>query len=144
MIGIVVVSHGLIGSEMVRVAQSIVKEPPPYRMVGVSIEHDEDADLTCKKIREAIQQVDQSDGILLLSDMFGGTPSNLCLSFLADEKVEVITGVNLPMLIKLLSLREKKPLSQMASFIRDYGQRNITLAGEVLKGGTHSGSKSGI
>ena len=132
MIGTVVVSHGDIGIEMVKVARSIVREASP--MIGVSLQHDEDVNLIRQKIQSAINEVDRQGGILLLSDMFGGTPSNLCLSFLEEGKVEVITGVNLPMLIKLASYREDKPLTEVAAFIRNYGQKNIALAGEVLKG----------
>jgi PTS system mannose-specific IIA component len=131
MIGTVVVSHGNIGKEMVRVARSIVTDVPP--MVGVALEHDEDVRQMRQKIEQAIQEVDRQGGILLLSDMFGGTPSNLCLSFLQEGKIEVITGVNLPMLIKLANFREKQPLSEIASFIKEYGQKNIALAGQVLK-----------
>ena len=144
MIGTVVVTHGNIGVEMVRIARSIVRDPTP--MVGVALEHDENVDLIRTKISAAIfevsqevsQGVSQTGGVLLLSDMFGGTPSNLCLSFLEEGTVEVISGVNLPMLIKLANFREEKPLAEVASFIRNYGQKNITLAGEVLKGGGNS------
>ncbi len=132
MIGIVVVSHGKIGLEMVRVARSIVHDPAP--MAGVALEHDESVDRMRDKISKAIGEVNKNGGILILSDMFGGTPSNLCLSFLEEGKIEVITGVNLPMLIKLANFRDDKPLSEIASFIRNYGQKNIALAGEVLKG----------
>ena len=130
MIGTVVVSHGNIGTEMVRVALSIVIDAAP--MAGVTLEHDEGVELMREKILRAVREVDRGKGVLLLSDMFGGTPSNLCLSFLKEGKIEVITGVNLPMLIKLASFREDKPLSEVAAFIRDYGQKNIALAGEVL------------
>lgn len=132
MIGTVVVTHGNIGKEMVRATASIVKETPP--MVGVSLEHNETVDEMREKIRRAIVEVDQGDGILLISDMFGGTPSNLCLSLLVEGKIEVITGVNLPMLIKLANFKEVRPLAEVAAFIKNYGQKNITLAGEVLKG----------
>lgn len=132
MIGVVVVSHGNIGTEMVRIAQSIVKEATP--MAGVALEHDEDRDKTRRKILEAIESVDRNEGVLLLSDMFGGTPSNFCLSFLEEGKIEVVSGVNLPMVIKLANLRDSKTLSEIAAFIRTYGQKNITLAGEILKG----------
>lgn len=130
-IGTVVVSHGNIGSEMVRAVRSIVRDPNP--MIGVSLEHDEDVTQIRQKISAAIEEVDRGDGILLLTDMFGGTPSNLALSFLKEGSVEVVTGVNLPMLIKLASLRENMPLSEAASFIRHYGQKNIAYAGEVLQ-----------
>ncbi len=131
MIGTVIVTHGIIGIEMVKVARSIVRDPQP--MVGVALEHDENLELMSGRIREAIQSVQQDGGILLLSDLFGGTPSNLCLSFLEQDRVEVITGFNLPMVIKLASFRETKPLTEIATFIKNYGQKNITLAGEVLK-----------
>lgn len=132
MIGTIVVSHGNIGKELVRVARSIVTDASP--MMGVALEHDEDVDVMRQRIAEAIKEVDRDGGILLLSDMFGGTPSNLCMSFLKEGSIEVITGVNLPMLIKLASFRGEKPLSEVAAFIRDYGQKNIALAGEVLRG----------
>ena len=134
MVGIVLVTHGKIGEEMIRAALSIVKEKPPLR--GVSLEHGEEVETMRRKIQEAIAQVDQGHGVLLLSDMFGGTPSNLCLSFLEEGKTEVVTGVNLPMLIKLASLKEDRPLLEIATFIKTYGQKNIARAGEVLKEGS--------
>ena len=88
---------------------------------------------TRRKVEEAIQKADQGEGVLLLSDMFGGTPCNLCLSFLDAPKVEVVSGINLPMLIKLASLKEAKKLSEIADFIKSYGQKNITRASEVLR-----------
>lgn len=121
---------------MVRVARSIVTDAAP--MAGVALEHDEDATQMRDKILAAIREVDRGGGILLLSDMFGGTPSNLCLSFLQEGRIEVITGVNLPMLIKLASFRGERPLAEIAAFIREYGQKNIALAGEVLKGSAGS------
>lgn len=132
LIGTVVVAHGNIGVEMVRVACSIVTDAAP--MVGVALEHDEDVLRMREKISTAIREVDRGGGVLLLSDMFGGTPSNLCLSFLEESRIEVITGVNLPMCIKLASFRGERPLAEIAAFIREYGQKNIALAGEVLKG----------
>lgn len=132
MIGTVVVTHGKIGEEMVRVALSIVQEATP--LYGVALEHDEDREAMRRKIQGAIQEADRGDGVLLLSDMFGGTPSNLCLSFLQEGKIEVVTGVNLPMLIKIASLKEHKTLGEIADFIKSYGQKNIARAGEVLKG----------
>ncbi len=130
-IGTVVVTHGKIGEEMVRAVASIVKETGP--LLGVSLEHHEDVDTMRRRIQEAIQQADQGRGVLLLSDMFGGTPSNLCLSFLESGKVEVVTGVNLPMLIKLASLEDQAPLAETANFIKSYGQKNITRAAEILE-----------
>ncbi len=131
MIGTVVVTHGVIGTEMVRIARSIVKEANP--MVGVALEHDEDMNVMSQKIRTAIQEVDRGGGMLLLTDLFGGTPANLCLALLEENHVEVITGVNLPMLIKLASWKDAKPLHEVAEFIKSYGQKNISRAGEILK-----------
>lgn len=131
MIGTVVVTHGRIGEEMVRAVLSIVKEQRPLK--GVALEHDEEMEEMKRRIQEAIREVDQGDGILLLSDMFGGTPSNLCLSFLEEGRVEVVTGVNLPMLIKLASLKEPLTLQETANFIKTYGQKNITRAAEILR-----------
>ena len=74
--------------------------------------------------------------MLILTDMFGGTPSNVALSFLDEHRVEVVTGLNLPMLIKLGSLRDDKPLDELALFIKEYGQRNISVASEVLPDGS--------
>jgi PTS system mannose-specific IIA component len=70
--------------------------------------------------------------VLILTDMFGGTPSNIALSFLGEKRIEVVTGVNLPMLIKLATLRKTQPLEELAAFIKGYGQRNISLASELL------------
>lgn len=134
MVGTVVVTHGKIGEEMVRATFSILKEERP--MIGVCLEQSEAVDLMRRKIQAAIEKVDQGNGILLLSDMFGGTPSNLCLSFLKEREIEVVTGVNLPMLIKLASFAELKPLQEVAEFIKSYGQKNITRATEVLQKGS--------
>lgn len=132
MVGTIVVTHGGIGKELVRAVQTIVREPNP--LVGVALEQSESVDQMRHKIEQAIREMDSGEGVLLLSDMFGGTPSNLCLSFLKEGKVEVVTGVNLPMLIKMASLKEKKSLEEIADFIKNYGQKNIARATEVLHG----------
>jgi PTS system mannose-specific IIA component len=108
MIGIVVVAHSNIGCD------------PPQAIK--------------QQITDAINAIDTSDGLLILTDMFGGTPSNICLSFLNREKTEVISGLNLPMLIKLANLREQVPFDDIVPFIQQYGQRNIVIASHVLAG----------
>jgi len=75
------------------------------------------------------------EGVLILTDMFGGTPSNMGLSFLEEHRVEVVTGLNLPMLIKLATMTDKRPLEELATFIKEYGQRNIRVASEILPDG---------
>ena len=83
-------------------------------------------------IAAAIRAADAGEGVLVLTDMFGGTPSNISLSFMEEHRVEVVTGLNLPMLIKLATFGEEKPLEELAVFIKSYGQRNISVASEIL------------
>ena len=132
-VGVVIVTHYGVGKEFLQALRLILPEAPDFPFV--SLEPAEPVDQMRARILAAIQQVDQGEGVLILTDMFGGTPSNVALSFLSEHKVEVVTGVNLPMLIKLGSLREAKPLEELAGFIKDYGQRNISVASEVLPDG---------
>ncbi len=104
MIGIVVVTHGQLAREFVSSAEMIVGEIPDVTSVSIGW-HDSPEDAQ-EEIREAIERVEKGQGTVLLTDMFGGTPSNLSLSFLETDRLEVVTGVNLPMLIKLVGLRE--------------------------------------
>ncbi len=131
MIGIVIVTHCNLGQELIRSAEFITGKFSQARAVSLNPEDQEGA--LWGKISEAIEKVDTGGGVILLTDMFGGTPSNICLSFLTDGKVEVVTGVNLPMLIGLISKREGESLNQVAREIKDYGLRSIALAGEILK-----------
>jgi PTS system mannose-specific IIA component len=108
----------------------IVPDAPPFRAVG--IEPKMRVDEMRAAIGAALDGADQGQGVLVLTDMFGGTPSNVSLSFLGERRVSVVTGVNLPMLIKLATLREEKPLEELASFLKQYGQRNISVASEIL------------
>jgi PTS system mannose-specific IIA component len=84
-----------------------------------------------KRIEQALKRLDGGAGVLILTDMFGGTPTNMSLPFLEPDRVEVLTGVNLPMVLKAQSAREEMPLGELAVFLRDYGARNITLASEL-------------
>jgi PTS system mannose-specific IIA component len=127
-IGIVVVSHGRLAEELVNAARTIVGEIPA--IAAVSIGWSDDMDEARRAIERAMAEVGGAE-VLLLTDMFGGTPTNVSLPFLSP-RVEIVTGVNLPMLIKLSTLREEKPLDELASFIKQYGQRNISVASEIL------------
>ncbi len=131
MIGIVIVTHCNLGLELIRSAEFIVGKFGKAR--AVSLNPEDQVEALRGKIAEAIEKMDTGDGVILLTDMFGGTPSNISLSFLAEGKVEVVTGVNLPMLIGLASKREGKSLNEVAREIKDYGLRSIALAGEILK-----------
>ena len=86
------------------------------------------------QIDKAVREVDQGQGVLMLVDMFGGTPSNLCLSFLDEDRIEVVTGLNLPMLVKVVQLKDPIPIQEVAALIREYGRRNIRVASELLAG----------
>lgn len=132
MIGIVVVTHGQLATELLHAAETIVGELP--RFAAVSIGWHEDAGDAREEIAQAIARVQQGDGVLVLTDMFGGTPSNLAMSFLAGENVEVVTGVNLPMLIKLAGLRAQAPLVDAAREIREHGRNAIWVASDLLRG----------
>ena len=131
MVGIVIVTHLKLGEELLAVAELIVGKLEPFQ--AVSINPTEGVEEIKEKISEAVRRVDRGKGILILTDMFGGTPSNICLSFLKEWKIEVITGVNLPMLLKLATSEEERDLAELADFIRTYGQKNINLASEILK-----------
>ncbi len=130
MIGIVVVTHGQLAEELVKAARAIVGDLP--RVAAVSIGWSDDPSVTKTGIERAIGEVGEGEGgVLILTDMFGGTPTNLSLSFLSP-RVEIVTGVNLPMLIKLTSLREGD-LLEVARVVRDQGKGAIYVASEILE-----------
>lgn len=128
MIGVVVVSHGRVAEELLQAARTIVGDLP--RAVAVSIGWSDDMAAARAAIERAIGDVDGGAGVLLLTDMFGGTPTNVSLPFLSP-RVEIVTGVNLPMLIKLSSRRDG-PLHEVARAVRTQGQNAIYVASEAL------------
>lgn len=132
MIGVVVVTHCHLAEELICAAQLVVGEELK-QFQAVSVDPKDGSDVIREKIMAAIRKVDTGEGVLILTDMYGGTPSNISLSFLEEKKIEVITGVNLPMLLKLATYPNHQDLEQLATFITDYGQRNINLASEVLR-----------
>lgn len=132
MIGIVIVSHCNIGSEMISATCRII--PEATHMNSVAVESNDPPESIRQQISKAVKKVDQGDGVLILTDMFGGTPSNICMTFLQPEKVEVISGFNMPMLIKLANLEDGADFMETIHFIQKYGQRNIVIASEVLAG----------
>jgi PTS system mannose-specific IIA component len=131
-IGVVVVTHGQLATELVNAAETIVGDLP--RFAAVSIGWHEDTQDARDEIAEAVGRVQQDQGVLILTDMFGGTPSNLAMTFLAQGNVEVITGVNLPMLIKLASTTEPADLLQVARDMREHGRNAIWVASDLLRG----------
>ena len=132
MIGVVVVTHGQLANELVNAAEMIVGDLPQFAAVSIGW-HDEVNDARAD-IADAITRVQGDGGVLILTDMFGGTPSNLGLTFLEANRVEVITGVNLPMLIKLASLQGSQDLQSAAREMREHGRNAIWVASDLLKG----------
>jgi PTS system mannose-specific IIA component len=135
--GVVIVTHYRLGEEFLQALRLIVPDAPPFQ--AVSIDPKQSVDEMREAIAAALRAVAAGDaggeGALILTDMFGGTPSNMGLSFLEEHRVEVVTGLNLPMLIKLATMTEHKPLEELAAFIKEYGQRNIRVASEILPEG---------
>jgi len=132
MIGVVVVTHGQLASELVSAAETIVGDLP--QMKAVSIGWHEDVQDARQEIAAAIAAVAAPEGVIVATDMFGGTPANLGITFLEAGKVEVVTGVNLPMLIKLASLRDTATVLDAARQIREHGRNAIWVASDLLNG----------
>ncbi len=129
-VGVVLVTHFRLGEQFLEALRLIVPDAPVFR--AVSITPEQSVDEMRKAIAAALDAADCGDGVLVLTDMFGGTPSNISLSFLAERRVEVVTGLNLPMVIKLAESAQEKPLEELAALIKSYGQRNISVAREIL------------
>ncbi len=139
MVGLVVAAHGNLGEELLRTAEGIVGKLESAR--ALSIASGRSMEEARRELGEAIAAVEGGDGVLVLTDMFGGTPSNLALTFL-DERIEVLTGVNLPMLLKLATSRsEGMNLAATAELLAGHGQKNITLASAVLRSRARSGRR---
>lgn len=137
MVGIIIVAHFQIVQAFLNTLRIIAGDEAEKsnNVKGISIDLNEDVELARKRISQAIKEVDKGEGVLILTDMLGGTPSNLGLSFLEEGKVEVLTGFNLPMLLRLKDLKDKMPLSKLSREIQEYGKKSIYLAGEILKKG---------
>jgi PTS system mannose-specific IIA component len=131
MIGVVVVAHFKLAREMVAATELIVG--PQEQFTYVDIFPDEDVEQIKGRVTAALKHVNAGEGVLMLTDMFGGTPSNISLSFLEEGRVEVVTGVNLPMLIKLVTYRRDRALPELSEFIANYGKKNIYLATDLLR-----------
>ncbi len=133
MIGIVVVTHGQLGDTLIATTRFILGTPPDD-VVAISVDLESDPNSLRKKIALGIKSVDRGKGILLLTDMFGGTPSNISYSFLEEGRVEVLAGVNLPILIKAIDSRSGMELGDLANSLEEFGRKSISLASSVLKG----------
>lgn len=134
----VIVTHGHLAGELLAAAEMIIG--PISHIAAVSIGWHDDVDAARDEVQRAITRVSQGVGVLLLTDMFGGTPTNIASMFLEEGSVEVVTGVNLPMVIKLASYSTEDPLSEIARKICDQGRQGIYLAGALLAPPTKSGA----
>ncbi len=133
MIGVVIVTHRRLGDALIEAAEFIIGHRPEA-MASVSVDLKENADKLRKKIAKGMKTVNRHKGVLILTDMFGGTPSNLSYSFLEEGQVEVISGVNLPILIQAINKREQMALAELAEHLETFGKKSISLASGILKG----------
>ncbi len=133
MTGILVVTHAELGSSLIETAEFVFGKQLE-NIASVSINIKEDPEHLRKKIRSGISKVRTDKGVIILTDMFGGTPSNLSYSFLEEGQVEVISGVNLPILLKAISSRNKLDMGQLTDSLVEHGKKSISLASGILKG----------
>jgi PTS system mannose-specific IIA component len=129
-VGVVIVTHYQLGEQFLQALRLIIPDAPDFH--AVAVDPTQSVEEMRGRIGDGLKAVDEGEGVLILTDMFGGTPSNMSLSFLDEHHVEVVTGINLPMLIKLATLSEEKSLEDLARFIKEYGQRNISVASQLL------------
>ena len=130
MIGIVLVAHGNLGKEMLHVLKHVVGEQNNIEYVGIS--NSDDMELKRHEILEKTSAVDTGDGVVVVTDMFGGTPSNLAISMMEERNIEVISGMNLPMLVKLMRVRDEA-LADAVMQAQEAGQKYINIASRLLK-----------
>lgn len=132
MIGIVIVTHGRLAEEFLSVMEHVVG--PQKNVAAVCMMPEDDLEKKREEIVARVREVDAGAGVLVLTDMFGGTPSNLAISITEDKKVEAIAGINLPLLIKLASVRHSESLAQAALLAQEAGRKYISAATALLKG----------
>jgi len=142
MIGILLVTHGRLAEELKAAALTI--QPGIEQVVAVALDWSQVGEDASRRIAEGLEEADRGDGAVILTDMFGGTPTNLTLPFLKRDRVEIVTGVNLPMLLKCAALqRSGKPVVEIAHVARDRGQRSIYVASDLLADAEATAAASG-
>ena len=137
MIGILIVTHRQLGDALIDCTEFILGKRPDA-MDAISIDLSENAGDLRHKLENGIKKLKADRGVLILTDMFGGTPSNLSYSFLEEGRIEVISGVNLPMVIKAVNMRQEKSLAELAEQLESFGKRSISMASGILKGNKRS------
>jgi len=133
MTGILVITHAGLGHALIETLEFIM-DMKYENLAAISIDIKENPDALLKKIKKGIKKVRHGQGVIIFTDMFGGTPSNLSYSFLEEDKVEVMSGVNLPILMKAMEIRDKTPLMETVQILVEYGKRSISQASAILKG----------
>lgn len=133
MIGIVLVAHGNLATEFKRALEHVVGTQE--NLAAINIEADDDIELRRQEIIDAVESTNTGKGVIILTDLFGGTPSNMAISMMQDESLEVIAGINLPMLVKLAGIRENTEMSNAAKMTQEAGRKYIHIASNVLQGG---------
>ncbi len=131
MIGLIIAAHLNLAEELIKAAEFILGKLEAVRTL--SIDPSMDVTKVCHDFKRAISDVDQGKGVLIMTDMFGGTPTNISLSFLKEKHIEVISGVNLPMIIKFIDQRDKYPLTEVALQVKEAGVKAIHIAGSILE-----------
>ncbi len=132
MIGILVVTHGELGSQVIKTARLIgLNSEESVAAVGITAGAAQDS--LREDLQKAIKDVDTGEGVLILTDLFGGTPTNLSLSFLKEDRVEIVTGVNLPMVVRAINCRKETDLASLSKMVSEAGRESIYLAGELLR-----------
>ncbi len=132
MIGAVIITHGDLGRALLEAARII--KGGMDKIMPVTIEDYNDVEALRGRLLRAVSEVDGGSGVMVFTDLFGGTPTNIAMSILEDREVEIMTGVNLPVLIKFDSMREGKSLREVATFLEDYGRKSMAIAGDMLRG----------
>jgi PTS system mannose-specific IIA component len=132
MIGLVLVTHGRLAAEFRAALEHVVG--PQRQVETVAIAPEDDIESRRQEIIDAVHRVDSGEGVAILTDMFGGTPSNLAISVMNAPNVEVVAGINLPMLVKLASVRDEKPLAEAVACAQEAGRKYINIASHVLAG----------
>ena len=138
MIGLVLVTHGRLADEFRAALEHVMG--PQKQIEAITIGAEDDADLCRRDIIEAVNRVDSGDGVAILTDMFGGTPSNLAISCMSRPNVDVLAGINLPMLVKLAKVRENRSLPEAVDMAQEAGRKYVTIASSVLAGNAGRGA----
>lgn len=131
MIGLVIATHGTLGESLLETAEMIVG--PIARARAVSLSREQSPEDLVRQLERAIAAVEVGGGVLVAADMFGGTPANVAMTLLAPGRVELLTGVNLPLLLKFVSYRERCSLAELAELLKEHARDGIILAGELLR-----------